>query len=107
MSNAPHQIRVWPDYNDHTNPVSNDWSGGIWDDTNDPRGISYTKSDLCKITNSPYCYDSLQLPDGNIIQQTVTSYLKRDGQLLKITVKRSFTNGDYYDSMTTEVLLNE
>jgi hypothetical protein len=25
MSSAPNQIRVWPDYNDHTNPVSDDW----------------------------------------------------------------------------------
>jgi hypothetical protein len=56
--------------------------------------------------NSPYLYDSLQQPDGSIIQQTVTTYIKRGTQLLKITVKRSFTNGDYYDSMTTEVLLN-
>jgi hypothetical protein len=106
MNSAPHQIRVWPDYNDHTNPVSDDWSGGIWDDTNDPNGTAYTKSDLCTVTHSPYQYDSLQLPDEGLIQQTVTTYVKRDNQLLKITVKRSFTNGDYCDTMTTEVLIN-
>jgi hypothetical protein len=58
------------------------------------------------VTHSPYKYDSLHLPDGNLIQQTVTTYVTRDNQLLKITVKRSFTNGDYCDTMTTEVLLN-
>jgi hypothetical protein len=106
MSSAPNQIRVWPDYNDHTNPASDDWSRGYWDDTNDPNGTAYIKSDLCTVTHSPYYYDSLHLPDGNLVQQTVTTYVKSDEGLLKITVKRSFTNGDYYDSMTTEVLLN-
>jgi hypothetical protein len=61
---------------------------------------------MSKVTHSPYQYDSLQLPDDALVQQIVTTYVTKDNQLLKITVKRSFTNGDYYDSMTTEVLLN-
>lgn len=61
---------------------------------------------MSNVTHSPYKYDRLQPPENGLIQQTVTTYVKRDNQLLKITVKRSFTNGDYCDTMTTEVLLN-
>jgi hypothetical protein len=61
---------------------------------------------MSKVTHSPYQYDSLQLPDEHLVQQIVTTYVTKDNQLLKISVKRSFTNGDYCDTMTTEVLLN-
>jgi hypothetical protein len=46
MTDAPERIRVWPDYNDHANPVTNDWSGGYWDATQDPLGIEYRRADL-------------------------------------------------------------
>jgi hypothetical protein len=46
MSEAPKRIRVWPDYNDHTTPVSADWTGGYWDNTDDPKGTEYIRADL-------------------------------------------------------------
>ena len=46
MSEAPKHIRVWPDYNDHTSPVSADWTGGIWDNSDDPKGTEYIRADL-------------------------------------------------------------
>lgn len=46
MSEAPKRIRVWPDYNDHTIPVSDDWTGGYWDDTDDPSGTEYVRRNL-------------------------------------------------------------
>lgn len=41
LDQEPERIRVWPDYNDHFNPVKEDWSGGYWDDTDDTRGVEY------------------------------------------------------------------
>ena len=46
MSEAPKRIRVWPDYNDHTTPVSADWTGGYWDNTDDHKGTEYIRADL-------------------------------------------------------------
>ena len=46
MSEAPERIRVWPDYDDHFSPARHDWTGGIWDDTDDASGIEYIRADL-------------------------------------------------------------
>ncbi len=46
MSEAPKRIRVWPDYNDQSDPVTWGWTGGWWDATDDPKGTEYIRADL-------------------------------------------------------------
>lgn len=50
MTNAPDRIRVWPDYNDHFSPARPDWTGGIWDDTDDVNGVEYIRADISQAT---------------------------------------------------------
>jgi DNA repair ATPase RecN len=45
---APERIRVWPDVNGHFNPARPDWTGGYWDDTNDPLGVEYVHGECFK-----------------------------------------------------------
>ena len=48
MTDAPERIWVWPDYNDHFNPVKQDWTHGFWDGTEDPLGTEYVRADHIK-----------------------------------------------------------
>lgn len=48
MNETPERIKVWPDVNDHFNPPRNDWSGGYWDDTDDPSGTEYFSADIVR-----------------------------------------------------------
>lgn len=45
MTDAPERIWVWPDYNDHFNPVKQDWTHGFWDSTEDSLGTEYVRAD--------------------------------------------------------------
>ena len=45
---APERIRVWPDVDDHFNSAREDWAGGIWDDTDDPKGKPYLRADVAQ-----------------------------------------------------------
>ena len=56
------------------------------------------------MNDSLFAYSELSSPAPNLITQELITYVKRDNSLVKITVKRNFTNEDYTDSMTTEVL---
>lgn len=56
------------------------------------------------MNDSPFKYSNLSNPAPGLITQELITYVKRDNRLVKITVKRNFTEGDYTDSMTTEVL---
>jgi hypothetical protein len=56
------------------------------------------------MSESPYMFSELMPPTPGILTQEVTTYLKQDNRVVKIIVKRNFTNNDYTDSMTTEVL---
>ena len=48
MTDAPERIWVWPDYNDHFNPVKQDWTHGFWDSTEDSLGTEYVRVDNIK-----------------------------------------------------------
>ncbi len=48
MTDAPERIWVWPDYNDHFNPVKQDWTHGFWDSTEDSLGTEYVRADHIK-----------------------------------------------------------
>jgi len=56
------------------------------------------------MTESPFAYSALSDLAPGLITQELVTYMKRDNTIVKITVKRDFTTGDYTDSMTTEVL---
>ena len=45
-------------------------------------------------------------PDGNIVQQELITYIKKDGVLYKQCSTRRFTDDDYVDSYTSVPLLN-
>lgn len=45
-------------------------------------------------------------PDGNIVQQELITYIKKDGVLYKQCSTRRFTDDDYIDSYTSVSLLN-
>lgn len=46
----------------------------------------------------------LDTSNTEVIKQEVITYVKRDGKIEKITVKRDFYLDDYVDSMTSEPL---
>jgi hypothetical protein len=56
------------------------------------------------MNDNPFTYSSLSNPASGLIAQEIVTYMKRDNQIIKITVKRNFTEDDYTDNMTTEVL---
>jgi hypothetical protein len=47
-----------------------------------------------------YDYSSLVEPDGEVLRQEITTYVMRDGKIIKIFVERDFVDDDYTDSMT-------
>lgn len=53
---------------------------------------------------SPYCFSELKEPSKDILSQEVVTYMRRDGYLVKVTVKRNFFADDYVDSSKTEVI---
>jgi hypothetical protein len=56
------------------------------------------------MNDNQFPYSQLMQPDGNILSQEVITYVKRDNKIVKIVVNRTFTEDEYDDSMTTEVL---
>ena len=56
------------------------------------------------MNDSLFTYSKLSDPAPDLITQELITYVKRNDTIVKITVKRNFTNGDYDDSMTSEVL---
>jgi hypothetical protein len=56
------------------------------------------------MTDSPFKFSELMQLKPGLLTQEVTTYLKQDNAVFKIVVKRNFTDDDYTDSMTTEVL---
>lgn len=56
------------------------------------------------MSESPFTFSELMPPTPGILTQEVVTYMKQGGNIVKITVKRNFTDDDYTDSMTTEVL---
>lgn len=50
--------------------------------------------------------DIFEQPDGDIVQQELITYIKKDGVLYKQCSTRRFTNDDYIDSYTSVPLLN-
>lgn len=56
------------------------------------------------MSKSPFPYSCLEEQNEELLSQEITSYVKRDKSVIKITIKREFADGDYTDSMTTEVL---
>lgn len=54
---------------------------------------------------SPY-KTSFSLPDGKIVMQELTTYVKENDTFKKITVTRKFKESDYNDSYTAEILIN-
>ena len=56
------------------------------------------------MSDNIYNHSQLDLPDGEILKQKVITYLKIDGKITKITVNRDFYEGDYVDSMLSEVI---
>ena len=54
--------------------------------------------------NGPFPYSKLEEPNNELLSQEVVSYLKRDGNIVKVTVTRDFKGDDYTDSMVTEVI---
>lgn len=56
------------------------------------------------MSESPFTFSELMPPTPGILTQEVVTYMKQGDNIVKITVKRNFTDDDYTDSMTTEVL---
>ena len=55
--------------------------------------------------DNTFIFSELMKPSKGLVTQEVVTYLKREDKLVKISVKRNFTDNDYTDSMTTEILL--
>lgn len=56
------------------------------------------------MTESLFEYSALSDPSPEIMKQELITYLYRGDKIVRVTVKRDFLNGNYTDSMTTEVL---
>lgn len=56
------------------------------------------------MSDSPFIFSKLMETSPDLLIQEVITYMKKDGKIVKITVKRNFAKDDYTDSMTTEVL---
>lgn len=56
------------------------------------------------MSKSPFPYSSLEPQNGEILSQEVITYVKREGSIIRINVRREFDDGDYTDSMSTEVI---
>lgn len=56
------------------------------------------------MNDSLFAYSKLNDPEPELIKQELITYLHRGDNIVRVTVKRDFTNGNYTDSMTTEVL---
>ena len=56
------------------------------------------------MTESLFEYSALSDPSPEIMKQELITYLHRGDNIVRVTVKRDFTNGNYTDTMTTEVL---
>lgn len=57
------------------------------------------------MSESPFLYSNLAAPSEGMISQEIVSIVKRDGKIMKITVRRDFTgDDDYTDSMVSEVI---
>lgn len=56
------------------------------------------------MSDSAFNYSKLSSFNDEMISQEITSFIKRDGKIQKITVKRSFAEGDFNDVMTIDVI---
>jgi hypothetical protein len=56
------------------------------------------------MNDNPFVYSQLMEPSENLLSQEVITYMKRGDYIVKIVVNRKFTDDDYDDSMTTEIL---
>lgn len=56
------------------------------------------------MSTGPHDYSEFVEPNTEVIQQEVTTYLKKDNAIYKRVVTRNFFGDDYVDGVTSEVL---
>lgn len=57
------------------------------------------------MSGSPFNYSQLETKlSEDILFQEIITYAKRDGNVIRVTVRRDFFEGDYIDNTTTEVI---
>lgn len=57
------------------------------------------------MSESPFTYTALSGPAEGMLTQEVITIMKRDSNIMRITVQRTFTpDGDYTDTTVSEVL---
>lgn len=57
--------------------------------------------------SSPFPYNKLEEPNDELLSQEVITYVKRNKDILKITVKRNFFGKDYIDNTSTQVIYSD
>jgi hypothetical protein len=56
---------------------------------------------------APFDYSELVEQNDEVLRQEITTYLKRDGKIIKVVVERDFYDkDDYNDSMTSFVIFS-
>lgn len=101
MSDKPERISVWPDINDHFNPARSDWTGGYWNNTNDPLGTEYVNGE-CYKTLERACSEWAEVSQRNY--QCAKRYFEA---LEQIAMNRHGLQGimeDYPDTDSVEYL---